>query len=1151
MDPLSALSLAGNIVQFIEFACKLVNSTREIYRSSSTTEDLGYIDGIYERLVSFGAQLSRQGKAQPQDTALGSVSAHSDALEELLEKCKQECNILLGLTGEIKATKTTRGRLWESFQKAMLEVWHKDEILKLQSRLHEYQTEIIIRLCAISKENTEQTTRSMQHLLSDISSQRSERLVQFNILEKSLRDLASDVQLITRRVCKPKGKGIVRSCTDDEFCLLTEKVSQLALTERSLVREEAMLGSLDYAQRPVRHETIPDAYKRTFSWIFDRGPTSHGFAEWLESGNGIYWITGKPGSGKSTLMKYVLHHPKTARALLSWSASTPIVVASHFFWSAGLPLQRSREGLLRSLLYDILSRVPSLISRIYEEHPERFGQGGRMTQSWPLAWLEDVLRQLTAQKELPMKFCFFIDGLDEFEGDTFDICGTLQDLCSSPDIKMCVASRPWNIFETCLGESAAYRLPVHDLTQDDIRNYVDSELRGHPNWDSSIMGGAEVPSLVNEVTNRAEGVFLWVFLVTRMLREGLMNDDSLTELRMRLDSVPTDLEKFFKHILSSVEPFYHEKQSGTLQVASVAGEPLHANLYSFHDLEYTYDNYAIDHDRRLLSRTELSQFHTPFARRLNGRCKGLLEIRKQRVEFLHRTVRDFFRTREMTDYFRGKTKDSFNPYLSILRAHVAWIKSRLSVGDFQHDSRHDSPTSLSFFSTLSRTLDYAQETEEQNECCQKLSSDLLDDLELSVETLILTGSRLCSEDSDPIETADKFRLLFRHAVIQKQLAYFVSTKMDKDLDYFGDIEQGPLLLALESYSTRRDVCSVLVHPDGESKPSLPKSTKLLRVLLENNWSPNKISILDPANGLTTPWSEFMSCMVPWHCSGDLGRDLDNDTQECFIHALTSGVFHILLQHKADPNARLPNWRDKNSKDNSLTMGVIWVFLGLKVPDVWKHGEHYLRDLKTMINSGADFGDLNLGGTFEVDGTNPALNSQFLTTEWYLSRQTHKLKQDLRNMQAAPQQFQDLHSERKPSEYRQVAPGDSKEEQMDQDMQQSITASNHRDENGEQFQKNLEKWKSFVKAEKAKEKRKRKEVPPVRQTRWGLLGELLGAGGVPGMKLFQARLIAELAKADQKKTLNWRDLEPVIQSRFPKDIGQIMLKAIHGTQSMPC
>ncbi|KAJ2996916.1 hypothetical protein NUW58_g812 [Xylaria curta] len=1168
MDPLSALGVAGNIVQFVEFACKLISSTQKIYRSSSTTsESSSYIDGIHERLVSFEAQLSRQGTTRSQVTPTRLVSAHSDALDDLLKKCKQECIVLLGLTSKIKAKTNTGGRLWASFRKAILEVWHDDEISKLQSRLQEYQTEIIVRLCAISRENTEETAQNVQHLLSDISLQRNERLTQFTELENSLKDLISNVQLIATRVCKPNGKGIVRSCTDDEICVLTERVSQLVLIERSISREEAILRRLDYVQRPVRYETIPEAHKRTFSWVFDRGPKSRGFAEWLETGKGIYWITGKPGSGKSTLMKYILQSPRTVRRLSAWSTSTPLVVASHFFWSAGLPIQRSLEGLLRSLLYDIFSRLPELISKIYAENPEIFDQRGRTTQSWSLTWLEDLLRQLTARKELPMRFCFFIDGLDEFEGDKFKICSTLDELCSSADIKMCVASRPWNVFETCIGESAAHRLPVHELTHDDIRNYADSELRGHPKWNTSVTCGVGVPNLVGEITDRAEGVFLWVFLVTRMLREGLMNDDSLTELRTRLDSVPTDLGKFFKHILDSVDPFYHEKQSGTLQVALAADEPLHPHLYSFHDLEYTYENYAINHDRRLLNQHELSRFYSPFPRRLNGRCKGLLEIRKQRVEFLHRTVRDFFHTGEMTEYLQSKTKSSFNPCLSILRAHVAWIKTRLSVGDFQNDNTHG----LCFISTLRRTLDYTQATIEQNEPCQILCSELLDDLELSVEALILTqGSCIMpgnSEESDPIETANEFRLLFRHAVIEKQLAHFVSTKMENDLDYFGDLEQGPLLPALRSYSTNRDAYSVLAQPNGDNRSSLPKSTKLLQILLENNWNPNEVSI-NPANGLTTPWSEFMSCMVPWHSSSDLSRDLDKDTQECFIHALTSGVFHMLLRHKADPNSRIPNWQRENEDDYCPTIGTIFILLGLKVEDVWKYRETYLRDLKMMIHAGADFGDLNLGGTFKIEETTSALSvttdeslvpgrKQWPPSVWETmlkvrdrdieiirDRAFEKFWLKYEQEQEIMEQHQDLELETRPTEHEQDEESSSTRKELQQPSDIELAKRELR------RQKNLEELKSSPNAIGI-EKREGFGKPQEMQTRWGLICALLEPGCVPGRRLFQAYLIAELAKADLKNTLNWRALEPIIRGRFPKGIGQIMLRAIHGKQSTSC
>lgn len=87
----------------------------------------------------------------------------------------------------------------------------------------------------------------------------------------------------------------------------------------------AIIASLSFPSMADRRELIPRAYANTSKWIFKRiGETrnrgmivdedqSTGFPEWLESDNeSIYWITGKPGSGKSTLMKYITNHPSVA-----------------------------------------------------------------------------------------------------------------------------------------------------------------------------------------------------------------------------------------------------------------------------------------------------------------------------------------------------------------------------------------------------------------------------------------------------------------------------------------------------------------------------------------------------------------------------------------------------------------------------------------------------------------------------------------------------------------------------------------------------------------------------------------------------------------------------------------------------------------------
>lgn len=50
---------------------------------------------------------------------------------------------------------------------------------------------------------------------------------------------------------------------------------------------------------------MEDAYPSTFEWILDpdsdHNKPGGSFLEWLRTGEDIYWISGKPGSGKSTV----------------------------------------------------------------------------------------------------------------------------------------------------------------------------------------------------------------------------------------------------------------------------------------------------------------------------------------------------------------------------------------------------------------------------------------------------------------------------------------------------------------------------------------------------------------------------------------------------------------------------------------------------------------------------------------------------------------------------------------------------------------------------------------------------------------------------------------------------------------------------------
>lgn len=66
---------------------------------------------------------------------------------------------------------------------------------------------------------------------------------------------------------------------------------------------------------------------------------------------------------------------------------------------------------------------------------------------------------------------------------------------------------------------------------------------------------------------KAEGVFLWVELVVNDLIKGLKNNDTLEELRERLDLMPSDIEDLYSHMLSKIDKIYQTQAAKLFQMA--------------------------------------------------------------------------------------------------------------------------------------------------------------------------------------------------------------------------------------------------------------------------------------------------------------------------------------------------------------------------------------------------------------------------------------------------------------------------------------------------------------------------------------------------------------------------------------------------------
>jgi hypothetical protein len=159
-------------------------------------------------------------------------------------------------------------------------------------------------------------------------------------------------------------------------------------------------------------------------------------------------------------MKYLFENPHTRDLLTSWVGEVSLVVAGFFFWYPGTDIQKSQNGLLRSLLFQILVQQPKLIPIVFpnswrkyqareleKRKPSRLNEG---TQ-WNF-FVEDIntgrkeliraITKATTQDVFPLKVCLFVDGLDEFVGDHSEIVGVFKMLASSPFTKLCLSSRP-------------------------------------------------------------------------------------------------------------------------------------------------------------------------------------------------------------------------------------------------------------------------------------------------------------------------------------------------------------------------------------------------------------------------------------------------------------------------------------------------------------------------------------------------------------------------------------------------------------------------------------------------------------------------------------------------------------------------------------
>jgi hypothetical protein len=408
---------------------------------------------------------------------------------------------------------------------------------------------------------------------------------------------------------------------------------------------EAALKSLAFTQMEARRETISTTYSNTCEWLFEKPE----YLSWrnpimMPDHFGFFWIKSKPGAGKSTLMKFLLGSAK--------KQLPEDQVVSFFFNARGETLEKSLEGLYRSLLHQILIKFPRL--------QELLG-ASFVTASQPQAWSIESLKAMFTKAVMSLdqeRLTCLVDALDECpEAEIRDLIDFFEELGEAVtdrkiEFRVCFSSRHYP--HVTMNKCQHMLLDGQAGHEQDIAKYVKSKLK--------VRKDKTGENLRDAVQNKAQGVFMWVVLVVRILNEERDRGCNIAGLRKCLDRIPSELHKLFEDILQrgvrddpNLVPI--------LQWVSFARRPLAcAELY------FAVRSDQADFDTAKPWDPDEDDSETMKLFILNS-SKGLAELTRGKsptVQFIHESVRDYLREtgfRVLAPSLHGNLLSSTNEYL--------------------------------------------------------------------------------------------------------------------------------------------------------------------------------------------------------------------------------------------------------------------------------------------------------------------------------------------------------------------------------------------------------------------------------------------------------------------------------------------------------
>ncbi|KAL8861263.1 MAG: hypothetical protein Q9178_002479 [Gyalolechia marmorata] len=261
------------------------------------------------------------------------------------------------------------------------------------------------------------------------------------------------------------------------------------------------------------------------------------FMEWAQPSDNspkIYWMTGPPATGKSTVAAFVAEHLQSG--FLESNCQYHFVRSAHQF-------KRTASYCLRSIAFQFALWNESFRSRLLEMNEES-GISFR-SEKFPLVW-EKLFVGLIFKIPFSGPLFWVIDALDESESPTI-LVNLFKKIQSLYPIRIFLTSRVNQELSIIL------RSPTEIITHEelssadtlpDIKAFVRAVV------DSALPCSYQFrEDMVNQVLAKSSGSFLWVKLALNTLKDSWHTEE---DVRHALHDVPLGMESLYTKMIADV-----------------------------------------------------------------------------------------------------------------------------------------------------------------------------------------------------------------------------------------------------------------------------------------------------------------------------------------------------------------------------------------------------------------------------------------------------------------------------------------------------------------------------------------------------------------------------------------------------------------------